>query len=83
MLIGRYVPMVFLLALAARLARQRPGAVTVGTLQARGVNFVALATAAGPHPGPAQLPPGAVAGAAGGGPALTGPARPVRTGRAG
>ncbi|MFE2065235.1 potassium-transporting ATPase subunit KdpA [Streptomyces sp. NPDC059467] len=46
MLIGRYVPMVFLLALAGRLARQRPGVVTVGTLQARGVNFVALATGA-------------------------------------
>lgn len=46
MLIGRYVPMVFLLALAGRLARQQPGAVTVGTLQARGVNFIALATGA-------------------------------------
>ncbi|MGW6400351.1 potassium-transporting ATPase subunit KdpA [Streptomyces sp. NPDC055134] len=46
MLIGRYVPMVFLLALAGRLARQQPSAVTVGTLQARGVNFVALATGA-------------------------------------
>ncbi|MEU9992624.1 potassium-transporting ATPase subunit KdpA [Streptomyces sp. NPDC048045] len=46
MLIGRYVPMVFLLALAGRLARQQPGVVTVGTLQARGVNFVALATGA-------------------------------------
>ncbi|MEV7319514.1 potassium-transporting ATPase subunit KdpA [Streptomyces sp. NPDC093970] len=46
MLIGRYVPMVFLLALAGRLARQKPGVVTVGTLQARGVNFVALATGA-------------------------------------
>ncbi|MET8641843.1 potassium-transporting ATPase subunit KdpA [Streptomyces sp. NPDC004675] len=46
MLIGRYVPMVFLLALAGRLARQQPGVVTVGTLQARGVNFIALATGA-------------------------------------
>ncbi|MFJ3307856.1 potassium-transporting ATPase subunit KdpA [Streptomyces sp. NPDC086549] len=46
MLIGRYVPMVFLLALAGRLARQQPGVVTVGTLQARGVNFVALAAGA-------------------------------------
>ncbi|MEV6167523.1 potassium-transporting ATPase subunit KdpA [Streptomyces sp. NPDC051954] len=46
MLIGRYVPMVFLLALSGRLARQQPGVVTVGTLQARGVNFVALATGA-------------------------------------
>ncbi|KUN09155.1 hypothetical protein AQI95_04695 [Streptomyces yokosukanensis] len=46
MLIGRYVPTVFLLALADRLARQQPGVVTVGTLQARGVNFVAPATGA-------------------------------------
>jgi K+-transporting ATPase ATPase A chain len=46
MLIGRYVPIVYLLALAGRLARQQPGVVTVGTLQARGVNFVALATGA-------------------------------------
>ncbi|MGW6737207.1 potassium-transporting ATPase subunit KdpA [Streptomyces sp. NPDC055013] len=46
MLIGRYLPMAFLLALAGRLARQQPGVVTVGTLQARGVNFVALATGA-------------------------------------
>ncbi|MFD5569172.1 potassium-transporting ATPase subunit KdpA [Streptomyces cadmiisoli] len=46
MLIGRCLPMVFVLALAGRLARQRPGVVTVGTLQARGVNFVALATGA-------------------------------------
>ncbi|MFJ6567632.1 potassium-transporting ATPase subunit KdpA [Streptomyces sp. NPDC091292] len=44
MLIGRYLPIVLLLALAGRLARQRPGAVTVGTLQARGASFVALAT---------------------------------------
>ncbi|MFF7755805.1 potassium-transporting ATPase subunit KdpA [Streptomyces sp. NPDC007971] len=28
------------------MARQQPGVVTVGTLQARGVNFVALATGA-------------------------------------
>ncbi|SEO49716.1 K+-transporting ATPase ATPase A chain [Actinacidiphila rubida] len=46
MLVGRYLPMVFLLALAGRLARQQPGVVTAGTLQARGVNFVALVTAA-------------------------------------
>jgi K+-transporting ATPase ATPase A chain len=46
MLIGRYVPLLFLLPLAGRLARQQPGVVTVGTLQARGVNFVALATGA-------------------------------------
>ncbi|MGW0994717.1 potassium-transporting ATPase subunit KdpA [Streptomyces sp. NPDC002523] len=40
------LPMVFLPALAGRLARQQPGVVTVGTPQARGVNFVALATGA-------------------------------------
>lgn len=33
-------------ALAGRPARQQPGVVTAGTLQARGVNFVALATGA-------------------------------------
>lgn len=43
MFIGRYLPMAFILALADRLARQRPGAVTVGTLRPYGVNFVALA----------------------------------------
>jgi K+-transporting ATPase KdpA subunit len=46
MLIGRYVPIVFVLALAGRLGRQQPGVVTVGTLRAQGVNFVVLATAA-------------------------------------
>ncbi|MFD6418865.1 potassium-transporting ATPase subunit KdpA [Streptomyces sp. NPDC060194] len=46
MLIGRYLPIAFLLALARRLARQEPGAVTAGTLQARGATFVLLATAA-------------------------------------
>jgi K+-transporting ATPase ATPase A chain len=46
MLIGRYVPMIFLLALAGRLARQQPGVVTVGTLRAHGLNFVTLATGA-------------------------------------
>jgi K+-transporting ATPase ATPase A chain len=46
MLVGRYVPMIFLLALAGRLARQQPGVVTVGTLRAQGLNFVTLATAA-------------------------------------
>ncbi|SNS89788.1 potassium-transporting ATPase subunit KdpA [Actinacidiphila glaucinigra] len=46
MLIGRYLPMVFVLALAGRLARQRPGVVTVGTLRPHGVNFVVLATGA-------------------------------------
>ena len=46
MLVGRYLPMVCVLALAGRLARQQPGVVTVGTLRAQGVNFVVLATAA-------------------------------------
>ncbi|MFI5943257.1 potassium-transporting ATPase subunit KdpA [Streptomyces uncialis] len=44
MLIGRYLPMVFLLALAGRLARLTPSAVTSGTLRARGAAFVVLAT---------------------------------------
>ncbi|MFD4246812.1 potassium-transporting ATPase subunit KdpA [Streptomyces sp. NPDC058525] len=43
---GRYLPMVCVLALAGRLARQQPGVVTVGTLRAQGVDFVVLATAA-------------------------------------
>ncbi len=43
MLLGRYVPMVFVLALAGRLARQRPVEVT-GTLRAQGATFIALAT---------------------------------------
>ncbi|MCC9307755.1 potassium-transporting ATPase subunit KdpA [Kitasatospora sp. RB6PN24] len=46
MLLGRYVPIAFVLALAGRLAKQRPGVVTVGTLRASGVNFVTLATGA-------------------------------------
>jgi K+-transporting ATPase ATPase A chain len=46
MLVGRYVPMVFLFVLAGRLAKQQPGVVTAGTLRAHGVNFVALATGA-------------------------------------
>ncbi|MFD4131328.1 potassium-transporting ATPase subunit KdpA [Streptomyces goshikiensis] len=46
MLAGRYLPMVCVLALAGRLAKQQPGVVTVGTLRAHGVNFVVLATAA-------------------------------------
>ncbi|MFD4868186.1 potassium-transporting ATPase subunit KdpA [Streptomyces sp. NPDC058412] len=46
MLAGRYLPMVCVLALAGRLAKQQPGVVTVGTLRAQGVNFVVLATAA-------------------------------------
>ncbi|MEU1623347.1 potassium-transporting ATPase subunit KdpA [Streptomyces sp. NPDC005722] len=46
MLVGRYVPMVFVLALAGRLARQRAGAVTVGTLRPHGVNFLVLTVGA-------------------------------------
>jgi K+-transporting ATPase ATPase A chain len=44
MLLGRYLPIVLVLALAGMLARQRPGAVTIGTLRAHGVNFVVLVT---------------------------------------
>ncbi|MFH8712283.1 potassium-transporting ATPase subunit KdpA [Streptomyces zaomyceticus] len=43
---GRYLPMVCVLALAGRLAKQQPGVVTVGTLRAHGVGLVVLATAA-------------------------------------
>lgn len=46
MFVGRYLPMVFVLALAGRLAEQKPVAVTTGTLRASGLNFVALATGA-------------------------------------
>ncbi|MCC3313704.1 potassium-transporting ATPase subunit KdpA [Nocardia africana] len=46
MLIGRYLPMVFVLALAGRLVGQRPMAATAGTLRAQGVTFVVLATSA-------------------------------------
>ena len=44
MLIGRYLPMVFVLGLAGSLARQRPVAVTVGTLRTDQPLFVALTT---------------------------------------
>ena len=44
MLVGRYLPIALVLALAGMLAQQRPGVVTVGTLRAHGVNFVALVT---------------------------------------
>jgi K+-transporting ATPase KdpA subunit len=44
MFIGRYLPIVFVLALAGRLARQRPVAVTAGTLRTHGVTFAVLAT---------------------------------------
>ncbi|MEV4613218.1 potassium-transporting ATPase subunit KdpA [Kitasatospora sp. NPDC049258] len=46
MLLGRQVPIAFVLALAGRLGRQQPGVVTVGTLRASGINFVTLATGA-------------------------------------
>jgi K+-transporting ATPase ATPase A chain len=42
MLLGRYLPMVFVLALAGALARQKPGAVTAGTLRTDGPMFVTL-----------------------------------------
>jgi K+-transporting ATPase ATPase A chain len=44
MLIGRYLPMVFVLALAGKLVQQQPMPVTVGTLRTHGVSFVVLAT---------------------------------------
>ena len=40
MFVGRYLPMVFVLALAGRLAEQKPVAVTTGTLRASGLNFL-------------------------------------------
>jgi K+-transporting ATPase ATPase A chain len=45
MLLGRYLPMVFVLGLAGSLAlaRQQPVAVTEGTLRTDGPMFVALA----------------------------------------
>jgi K+-transporting ATPase ATPase A chain len=43
MLLGRYVPMVFVLGLAGSLARQKPVAVTPGTLRTHGPMFVSLA----------------------------------------
>jgi K+-transporting ATPase A subunit len=46
MLIGRYLPIAFVLALAGRLARQRPGTLSVGTLRTHGVTFVVLVTGA-------------------------------------
>jgi K+-transporting ATPase KdpA subunit len=42
MLLGRYLPMVFVLALAGSLARQKRGAVTSATLCAHGPAFTAL-----------------------------------------
>ena len=46
MLLGRYLPMAFVLALAGRLTAQRPGAVTAGTLRPYGVNSLVLASGA-------------------------------------
>jgi potassium-transporting ATPase potassium-binding subunit len=42
MLLGRYLPLVFVLGLAGSLARQRPVAVTAGTLRTHQPLFVAL-----------------------------------------
>ena len=42
MLIGRYLPIAFLLALAGCLARHRPGAVTTSTLRTSGATFATL-----------------------------------------
>ncbi|MCW2914606.1 MAG: K+-transporting ATPase, KdpA [Actinomycetia bacterium] len=42
MLIGRYLPMIFVLALAGSLAAQRPGVVTVGTLRTYSPLFIGL-----------------------------------------
>jgi K+-transporting ATPase ATPase A chain len=42
MLIGRYLPMIFVLALAGSLAAQRPGVVTIGTLRTHSPVFIAL-----------------------------------------
>ena len=42
MLFGRYLPMIFILALAGSLARQRPGVVTAGTVRTTGPLFAGL-----------------------------------------
>lgn len=42
MLLGRYLPMVFVLALAGSLARQRPGVVNAGTVRTTGPLFAGL-----------------------------------------
>jgi K+-transporting ATPase KdpA subunit len=47
MVFGRYLPMVFVLALAGSLARQKPGAVTAGTLRTTSPLFVTLTSATG------------------------------------
>ncbi|SDH57052.1 potassium-transporting ATPase subunit KdpA [Nonomuraea jiangxiensis] len=46
MLAGRYVPIVFVLALAGRMASGQPVAVTAGSLRTHGLNFATLATGA-------------------------------------
>ena len=47
MLLGRYLPIVFVLGLAGSLARQKPVAVTDGTLRTHGPMFVALTLGVG------------------------------------
>jgi K+-transporting ATPase ATPase A chain len=42
MIVGRYLPMIFVVTLAASLARQRPGVVTAGTLRTHSPVFVGL-----------------------------------------
>jgi potassium-transporting ATPase potassium-binding subunit len=42
MIVGRYLPMIFVLALAGSLTAKRPGAVTAGTLPTRSPVFVGL-----------------------------------------
>ncbi|MER6950383.1 potassium-transporting ATPase subunit KdpA [Nonomuraea sp. NPDC000554] len=46
MLAGRYLPIVFVLALAGRMVSRQPVAATAGTLRTHGINFVVLATGA-------------------------------------
>jgi potassium-transporting ATPase potassium-binding subunit len=44
MLVGRYLPIALVLALAGRLVQQQPMPITVGTLRTHGATFVVLAT---------------------------------------
>ena len=44
MIVGRYLPIALVLALAGRLVQQQPMPVTVGTLRTHGATFVVLAT---------------------------------------
>lgn len=46
MIIGRYLPMIFVITLAASLAAQRPGVVTAGTLRTHSPVFVGLVVGA-------------------------------------